>query len=110
MTPHTAGPWHLEIVKHGGDWDYNIRTVKPHNPGANQGRGGVGIHIAIVNKYVRGNIRGDEYSAADANGLVMAAAPELLAAAKAIASSDGTTTELLDMLRAAIDKAEGREP
>lgn len=40
------GGWTLHIVKSGGDWDYQIRTVKPHNVV------GLGIHIATVNGHL----------------------------------------------------------
>jgi hypothetical protein len=42
----TKDEWRVDIVKHGGDWDWNIRdnqniTISP------------GRHIATVNKYLR---------------------------------------------------------
>ena len=43
----TDEPWVGHIRKDGGDWDYTIRTLKPHNPA-----GDIGKHIASVNKYL----------------------------------------------------------
>jgi hypothetical protein len=40
-------PWVGHINKFGGNWEYQIRTVEPHN----QVRG-LGTHIADVNKHL----------------------------------------------------------
>lgn len=51
---HTPTPWMLTINKDGWKWDYQIRTVKPHNPS-----GGLGIHIATTNSYLEARGAGD---------------------------------------------------
>lgn len=43
---HTDGTWVLNIVKDGGDWDYQIRTEELS--------GRIGKHIATTNKYLEG--------------------------------------------------------
>ena len=48
-TEHTTGSWVKHIIKDGGDWTYQVRTLKPH--GARQD--GIGSHLATVNKYLR---------------------------------------------------------
>lgn len=49
-TKHTPTPWVVRITKNGGDWTYEIRTRKPHNPA-----GTIGKHIATVNKFLDAN-------------------------------------------------------
>ncbi len=103
MNKHTPGPWAVVIDKQGGDWKYNIRTSAPHNPA-----GGLGKHIASVNPLMQA--RGEN------NAALIAAAPDLLAACKAVEdawtggeSGDwrGALDLALGMARAAIAKAEG---
>ncbi len=65
MSTHTPGPWRVDIIKDGGNWDYQIRTVKPHNPGGKHG-----VHIAATNAYLEAK--------GEANANLIAAAPELL--------------------------------
>ncbi len=70
MAKHTPKPWIIHIDKDGGEWDWTIRTLKPHNPA-----GGIGKHIATVNRYL---------PEVEANGNTLAAAPDLLAACEAL--------------------------
>lgn len=100
---HTPGPWTLYIHKDGGNWDYQIRTVKPHNPA-----GELGKHIADVNKYL----------APEENGRLLAASPDLLDALIAAlpyiecAMGDpcykpGAVAKIVKQMQSAIAKAEG---
>ena len=92
---HTPGPWTVDIVKDTGDWTFNIRTQKPHNPA-----GGVGKHIATVNQYIRTEDHND--SAADANARLIAAAPAMLEALKALDASDKSLVGIQHQGKAAI--------
>ena len=86
--PHTPGPWKMD----------RDRAI------LGQGHGTRGLHGAIADVY---SWVGTEE--ADANARLIAAAPELLEALKAL--SDGTTanwTAKLNAARAAIAKAQGR--
>ena len=98
---HTPGPWVLAIHKDGGNWDYNIRTAAPHNPA-----GTVGKHVATANKYLRET---------EANAALIAAAPDLLAALRAMIeyydydlSESGIAAAPAKAARDIIAKAEGR--
>jgi len=95
MSKHTPGPWMLDINKRGGEWDYLIRTVKPHNPA-----GGVGMHVATVNVTFK--------HLPEDNARLIAAAPEMLEALKAVVAVADRKTVEFDAARAAIAKAEGR--
>lgn len=77
-TKHTPGPWTVEIVKDGGNWTYNVRTVKPHNPA-----GCLGKHIATCNPLMEA--RGES------NASLIAAAPDLLAALEDLVERAGTS-------------------
>ncbi len=103
MSKHTPGPWMVDIVKNGGHWTYDIRTVAPHNPA-----GTIGKHIATANPLMQA--RGED------NAALLAAAPELLAACQAYNSAYSFISEnpphhaLRDAVmkvRAAIAKAGG---
>ncbi len=99
-TKHTPGPWTLLINKEGGNWDWAIRTVKPHNPA-----GEIGIHIAEVNRFL---------PEVEANAHLIAAAPEMFAALEAILFQivQGKVLErdaCITAARAAIAKAKGGE-
>lgn len=98
MSKATPGPWEaLPWEQDAGGKDWIVWGPRPTNhPGDD-------------------NLRGEYGSEADAN--LIAAAPDLLAAAKAalnfIANTEGELDIILDSgtkLRAAIAKAEGREP
>lgn len=95
---HTPGPWtEWASPAHG----YRIRTS---DASALQGFGSG--DVAVV--FFAGNGRSPRQCKADAH--LIAAAPELLHAAKAVAFSNGFDAGLpmkLDALRAAIAKAEG---
>ena len=94
---HTPGPWTLHLRKDGGNWDYQVRTVKPHNPA-----GGLGCHVATVNKYL------DDPSA---NARLIAAAPDLLEACEDLLKQEHEQKHEYDLwydtakIRAAIAKA-----
>ncbi len=70
MSQHTPGPWKLHIEKDGGDWDYQIRTIKPHNPA-----GEIGKHIGSTNRFI---------PEVEANSKLFASAPDLLSACQAM--------------------------
>ena len=74
---HTPGPWIVDIEKHGGNWDYKIRTVKPHNSVS-----GFGKHIATVN--------GIFQAMGQDNARLIAAAPSMKDALWAIANMQVT--------------------
>lgn len=107
---HTPGPWVLEINKDGGDWQYNIRTEKPHNPA-----GTIGKHIATANQYMRSEC--GNHLVVEHNARLIAAAPDLLAACNLMMEAqamqqgkrDGGTMGFIsiaiDAARAAIAKA-----
>lgn len=83
MTAHTPGPWNLQIVPWGEDFDLKIVSK--------------GVVLATMNKTALENN-------ADANARLIAAAPELLAAC--IEALDWTLcTEVREQLTAAIAKA-----
>jgi len=62
---NTPGPYVAYILKVGGEWTYVIKTAS--NPGK---------HIATINKYAKCG----DWSCAEENMNLLAAAPELLAA------------------------------
>jgi hypothetical protein len=69
MSEHTPGPWVVHIQKDGGNWDYQIRTLKAHNP-AWEGRGThVGKHVASLNRHIL---------EVEANANLFAVSPDLL--------------------------------
>lgn len=96
MNAHTSGPWHLRddcIVAVGSD-DYGRRETK---------------YICCLNE--------NPLLPFWANGNLLAAAPDLLAAGRALLAAnthtdatEPTWTAALKQMRAAIAKAEGREP
>ncbi len=95
---HTPGPWIVHIEKHGGIWQFQIRTETPHNPS-----GGLGKHIATCNSLMQA--RGED------NAALIAAAPSLLQTLTTILDRLSTSPmqddELAAACRAAIAKAEG---
>lgn len=111
MGQFTNEPWTVYIRKEGGNWDYQIRTVKPHNVGGE----GLGSHIATANNSIQA--REDIAS-------LLASAPDLLKACKDALSQIGylrgrlsdkerrfvapTTNACEEAMIAAIAKAEGR--
>lgn len=108
---HTPGPWCLDIDKSQGNWNYNIRTVKPHNPA-----GGIGKHIATVNPYMTELQGNSAWPCAEQNGHILAAAPELLTTLQALTDWCCSNTsprdpnsphELLVAAVAAVAKAKG---
>lgn len=113
MPKHTPGPWVVHIDKSRGNWVYNIRTEKPHNPS-----GGLGKHIAECNGLMEA--RGEnnaEHIVACVNacaGINPEAVPELVKACEAIMphlNSDLDAHEPwvkeIDALAAALAKAKG---
>lgn len=97
---HTPGPWKIHIVKDGGDWEYQVRTVRPHNPA-----GTIGIHVATVNSFLEA--KGQQ------NADLLAAAPDLLQSLQDVLSHwyecDSHPT-IHDQAKAAIAKAKGEKP
>jgi len=66
--------WVKHIIKNGGNWTYEIRTRKPHNPA-----GSIGKHIATVNTM----IEAQEQGTCD----LIASAPELLSTLEKICTT-----------------------
>lgn len=62
MSGNTNDEWRVDIVKHGGDWTWNIRDNRDISIST-------GRHIATVNKYLRD---------VEAVSALLAAAPEML--------------------------------
>jgi hypothetical protein len=88
----TPGPWTVFVQKDGGNWDWQIRTVEPHNPA-----GGLGKHVATANKYLHH---------VEANAQVLAAAPEMYDALVDMAAAYERGLDLpWGTLQAAIEKA-----
>lgn len=104
MSAHTPGPWKVHVVSDKGNRDYQIRTEKPHNPS-----GGLGKHVATVNRYLREGWIHDERLVAEPNARLIAAAPELLEALRSIAGLTGPDAIIhaRDIAADAIAKAEG---
>lgn len=44
---YTQEPWVPYVINDNGDWSFQIRTKRPHNPA-----GKVGVHIAEINGYI----------------------------------------------------------
>lgn len=110
MTMHTPGPWVLYVNKLGGNWEYQIRTAKPHNPA-----GELGKHVADCNAHLR--TEDGKNLAVEANGHMLAAAPDLYTACSAMLAAwdEGLMNYVgrapgnaLQAMREAIAKAEGR--
>ena len=98
-TKHTPGPWKAKTVKALGIYANNDQQI-----------------AVVHNEMPRGGRRQDDYNIEEANARLIAAAPDLLEAAKVLISSlvwerkrSGITYAGGEMLEAAIVKAEGRE-
>lgn len=105
-TKHTPGPWYTD-TRNGQQVSVNFNTQDvPAYWGVGNGR------AAVAHALITGSVAGDE---AKANARLIAAAPELLKAAKNVtAHLRGDLLSLkdhavLDLLRAAIAKAEGAQ-
>lgn len=89
-------------IKDGGNWDHQVRTAHPHNPG-----GGLGVHVATINGALnpfRGNGAAEDWQR------LFAASPDLLADIMALADAADIFAEHgkerhLDAMKAAIAKA-----
>lgn len=102
MSAHTPGPWHYEvrIPRGSADPEYVVLGTNPDT-----GKKGVcyaGKHFTVT------------HTEDEADACLIAAAPELLEALKvALAcheSDEGWSDDFAEGARAAIAKAEGREP
>ena len=96
---YTPGPWKAKTVKALGIYANNDQQI-----------------AVVHNEMPRGGRRQDDYNIEEANARLIAAAPDLLEAAKVLISSlvwerkrSGITYAGGEMLEAAIAKAEGRE-
>jgi hypothetical protein len=80
---HTSGPWVVQIENTSGTRNYNIRTEAPHNPA-----GGLGKHVATCNANLEAK--------GESNARLIAAAPDLLEALKALCDAmENGTIEVL---------------
>lgn len=98
MSAHTPGPWRFEKSHDGEEWGRGAWDLVA----------GEGRSRCVLASRAPWTSRAEE---SDANARLVSAAPDLLAALKAMVkvdAEDGTDDEYLRDARAAIDKAEGR--
>lgn len=119
---HTPGPWKWQGEDYRGDWGWQM-LVGPNGEGLIVGQDQDGKMSPLLRTYepmepylcVTGMMaEGKEHAEcvhvySEANAHLIAAAPELLTALKAVVSVADRNTVEFDLARAAIAKAEGRE-